>query len=737
MNINTPSKLYPATLDMTNCDKEPIHIIEKIQNHGVLIACQIKDKVVSRVSENSLLLFHENPEKILGGSINDLIKKEIITDIWGQLKKKIIAYREVVINNKNVTIIAHQSSEEYILELEINTITLDALAYQIRLTEIISEINTTNNLKEKCDSAVRLIKEHLAYDRVMIYQFDEAWNGSVIAEKREDHLESWLGLQYPATDIPQQARKLFLKQGVRIINDVTSKPENILSLKKASCNIPLDLSNSELRAVSPIHIEYLNNMNVGATLTAAIVYNDILWGLIACHHYSPKYINYYQRLSCKFLSQILATSIQLNNTDRILEKVKKSSFIRNKLIDQINSKNSIIEGLSNYKYKINDLIDATGAVIYIDNTIVTLGNCPSEDNILDLIQNIRKLTNDHLYHTTNLMSDYPAATSYKEIVSGVLCLFISKTNDDALLWFKPEVIQIVHWAGNPDKVTTNSDTQRISPRKSFEKWTVKQKGNSKVWKDYEISTAVELHKNILNIIVEKYEEVKALNDKLKEAYQELESFSYSVSHDLRAPLRGIDGFANIIKEEYYESLDDFGKSSIQTIISSVDKMNMLIDDILQYSGLGRKPIQSRNFSIKKMIDELLTTLQPIYPKVNVNLDNNIPDIYGDRSVILLLIKNLLENAMKYSSKAKKPLVTIGFTKHHTYFVKDNGIGFDIKHQDKIFGVFNRLVNEEYQGSGIGLAIAKRVVEKHNGKIWAKSKIGHGSTFYFKLKKNEN
>ncbi len=734
---NSPSKLYPTSLDLTNCDKEPIHIIGKIQNHGVLIACRIDDKVVSRVSENSLFIFDKSPEKILESNINQVITEDVLTDILVQFQKKTTAYKEAVINNKNVTIIAHQSNQEYILEFEINTITLDPLAYQIRLSEIVSEINSISNLEERCDQAALLIKEYFEYDRVMIYQFDDKWNGSIIAEQREQHLESWLGLQYPASDIPQQARKLFLKQGVRIINDVSSKPENILSLQKDADTNLLDLSKSELRAVSPIHIEYLSNMNVGATLTAAIVYNDTLWGLIACHHYSPKYINYYQRLSCKFLTQILATSIQLSNTDTILEKVQKSSFIRNKLIDQINVKKNIIEGLSNYDYKINDLVDATGAVVSIDNEMVTMGNCPSKENILNLIRHIRKLTNDDLYHTTNLVNDYPGSAAYKDIASGVLCLFISKTKDDALLWFKPEIIQTVHWAGNPDKRTFVDENQRISPRKSFEKWTTQQIGTSKIWRDHEISAAVELHKNILNIIIEKYEEVKNLNDKLKIAYDELESFSYSVSHDLRAPLRGIDGFAHIIKEEYYESLDDFAKSSIQTIISSVDKMNLLIDDILEYSGLGRKPMQSRTFSMIKVIEELLVTLQPIYPKVKVEPNTELPDIYGDRSIIILLIKNLLENAMKYSSKEMAPLVEIGCKDNHTYFVKDNGIGFDMKHQGKIFGVFNRLVNQEYKGSGIGLAIAKRVVEKHKGKIWVESKIGEGSIFYFKLATNEN
>ena len=731
IRISQPSKLYPTAVNLTNCDREPIHIIGKIQNHGCLIACNIENKIVTFASDNTPLLFDHDTASILGDSIYNVLDESLIGGLFEQLQKKSLAYKEISLKQQSITVIAHRSNDQFVLEFELNSVDFNHLRYQMKLVETTSEINNANEILDKCNAAASLIKKHLGYDRVMVYKFDADWNGEVIAEKRESHLSSWLGLCFPASDIPQQARQLFLKQGARIINDVDSPVIPVLSSKIAS-NKPLDLSRSELRAVSPIHLEYLNNMKVSATLTVAVVHDNLLWGLIACHHYSPKYINFYQRLSTKFLAQILATNIHLHNTDDVLEQIKKSSLIRSHLIEQINNEKDISKGLSEFEFTINDLTHSSGAAIYFNNEVTTVGDCPSDEAIIELIKKIRTLTDTQLYHTHCLKNDFEEGATYKSVASGVLCLFIFNHNNDAILWFKPEVLTTKNWAGNPNKSASENRGESLSPRTSFEKWSIQQESNSTPWEDHEISAGVSLQKNIQDIVMANYDEIKKLNEKLKMAYEELESFSYSISHDLRAPLRGIDGFAYILKEDYYDLLDDFGRSAVDTILSSTTKMNLLIDDILEYSSLGKNEISYGRYSVSKLVHEVLPELILTYNNVQVTVEDNIPDILCDRTIVLLLIKNLLENAMKYSAKVDEPNVMIGYSGNGTYFVKDNGIGFNIKHQEKIFGVFERLVNDDYPGSGIGLAIAKRVVNKHQGKIWVESKKNYGSTFFFRL-----
>ena len=729
---NSPSKLYSSKITLTNCDKEPIHILGKIQNHGVLLAFDKQKKLLTWCSNNVTLLFNKTPEEILNKNINTIVSLEVIKFLTDSLEKKSVAYKETVINNRSVTIIAHKSDLDYIFDFEFNDLKQDVLKQQLQLTEIVSEINTISDLTERCDFVTSSIKNYLHYDRVMMYQFDASWNGKVISEKKENHLESWLGLQYPASDIPQQARKLFLKQGARIIQNVNSTPVDLVGFSPNNTNEPLDLSNSELRSVSPIHIEYLQNMKVGATLTIAIVHEGILWGLIACHHYSPKYVSYLQRLSCSFLAQMFATRTALDSSEGLIEKIKKNSKIRSTLINQINDEKDLLKGLTGKTYSINNLTASSGAAICIDEKITRIGKCPSKREILKLIKNIKATSSRDIYYTDHLMGSFKESETYKNTASGVLCVFISKSKNDALIWFKPEIITTVNWAGAPAEKNTE---KALSPRKSFKKWSIEQLGKSETWQDDEISAVISLQKSIHDITLKKYDEVKKLNAKLKMAYEELETFSYSVSHDLRAPLRGIDGFANILKEDYYDSLDEFGKSSIGTIIASVNKMNSLIDDILEYSKLGQKPIKYSNFSIEDTIHEILPDLKRLYPNTKINIQENLPHILGDQAIVTIFLKNLLENAMKYSSKKKEPQINIGYQDNGTYYIRDNGIGFEMKHKDKIFGVFDRLVNTEYPGSGIGLAIAKRIINKHGGKIWAESKINNGSTFYFNFARN--
>jgi len=730
MTNGSSSKRYPKSVDLTNYAKEPIHTISKVQNHGVLLACSVEDKLVKYASDNTALLFDVDASAILNHSIYTVIGEEVIGELFEHLLRRSMAYKEITLNKQSITILAHKSNGCYVLEFEVNTITLNPFTYQMRLAETASEINNMRDVIEKCDCAASLIKKYLGYDRVMVFQFDAEWNRDVIAEEKRDDLESWLGLRFPASIISEQARQLFLKEGIRIVNDVASETVSIIQSEQTDCT-PLDLSRSKLRAMPPARIEYLAGIGVSSALVVAIVHDNILWGLISCFHYTPKYSNFYQRLGSLLLAQILSSSIHLNNIDEVLEELKKNAFIRSNLIDQINLEKDIAKGLSESEYTINDLTDSHGAAIYIDKKITTVGNCPTNSEIVRLIEKIKTLTDTQIYHTHCLVNDFDEANAYKKVASGVLCLFISYNKNDAILWFKPEIVKTVSWAGNPDKVMA-PDNKEQSPRESFEKWSVQQKNTSQPWEDYEISEGVNLQKSIQDIIIANYDEVKKLNDQLKMAYEELESFSYSISHDLRAPLRGIDGFAHILKEDYYDNLDGFGKSSVDTIISSITKMNLLIDDILEYSGLGRTNIKFRKFPISDLIQELLPDLRLIYSNVEVVIEDNLPDMLGDRTIVLLLVKNLLENAMKYSSKVAKPEVTIGCTENNTFFVKDNGIGFDMKHQNKIFGVFDRLVNDEYPGSGIGLAIAKRVVDKHNGKIWVESQKKLGSTFYFRL-----
>ena len=727
-------------IKITNCEKEPIHIIGRSQAHGVILVCNPISLEITQCTENAEQLFGLSVNHLLGQNLAILISSEKVSQITEKLDRgKNLLPDEEVINNSKFLIIPHLSQANLILDFEFAGIDLPSSINQNLLPSILSEIENTQTIPEMCKLAVSQIKNLFEYDRVMMYKFDDNWNGEVIAEIKEDHLESWLGLHYPARDIPKQAREIFLKQGVRIIGDVNFIPSKLIPEISPINNKPLDISRSELRSVSPIHIEYLQNMGVGASLTAAIILDGELWGLLACHHYSPKFINYYQRQTCKFITQVFSNSLSVKTTKTFLHHMEASEEVRKKLVLQMESISNIKDSLLNFSPKFTDIIECSGGAFYQEGKLKLVGITPQKEDIMDLLQNFIFKKDEEVFYTKNLGAHYVKAKTYTKFVSGLLSLRLKDAKNSFLLWFRPEISETVTWGGNPEKIGfIKEGVEYLSPRKSFEKWTQQNAGISKQWENYDLQAVAALQESITYIIVKKQrDEILDLNDQLIVANQELQTFNYSISHDLRAPLRGIEGYARILRDHHLEGLDDYSKKAINTIVSSAEDMDRLIEDILSYSSVGKTNLNREILSIEKMIEDILLkqNMAKHFPNTSIILASEFPKIDADRRLISQLLNNLIGNAFKYSSKSLKPLVEIGYLKkenENVYFVRDNGIGIDPNLKHKIFDVFSRLVGDEYEGSGIGLAIAKKVVDIHQGELWLESNLNKGSTFFFSI-----
>ena len=218
---------------------------------------------------------------------------------------------------------------------------------------------------------------------------------------------------------------------------------------------------------------------------------------------------------------------------------------------------------------------------------------------------------------------------------------------------------------------------------------------------------------------------------------ELEAFSYSVSHDLRAPLRGIIGFSSILEEDYGNVLDDEGKRITSVIKSNTIKMGRLIDDLLAFSRMGRQEILKTNIDTRKMVEEVIEELTPKVKAKYIHWTiHSLPKVNGDMNTIRQVWINLISNAIKYSGDKEKQCIEIGFAdqgRQFVFYVKDNGVGFDEKYKDKLFKVFQRLHSaEEFEGTGVGLALVEKIISKHGGKVWAEGKKNEGACFYFSL-----
>ena len=353
--------------------------------------------------------------------------------------------------------------------------------------------------------------------------------------------------------------------------------------------------------------------------------------------------------------------------------------------------------------------------------------------MLKIVANVNQ-REGNIYHSSTYFEELPEAAGFTYAPAGVMAARLSREPAEYLLWFRPEKVQTVNWGGRPEERKIVEDGRvKLHPAISFAKWTEEQRGNSDPWLQHQIDAVAGLRNDIKEVILQRFQEIRRTNEQLVSAYEELESFSYTVSHDLRAPLRSIKSYAEILEEDYSETLDDFGRSALDTIVTNVGRMNEFINDILEFSRLGRSNLRMDTNSLDQLLDNVWRDVTAAYgEKVTLRVDNQHDLLPGDRRMLHQVILNLIGNSVKYARPVPDAYVAVASKLTEAGIqldISDNGIGFDMKHADRIFGVFNRLVSEDdYEGTGVGLAVVQRIVEKHGGTITVSSELNRGTCF---------
>ena len=735
-------------VDLTNCDKEPIHIPGKIQSHGFLVAVNSQTQIVNYISENIAPFITEAPKNFLGKPIDELEKSLPISVLQLKLGQVLLMgstnqYFESInpfsleLNGKPYNLIVSVSGDNKILEFETVESDLDFDIQKV-IGRSVSEILSGKNLNSLLVNAAHEIKKIILYDRVMIYRFGEDGHGEVVAEVKNDDLEPFFGLHYPASDIPKQARELYKINLTRIIADVNSESSGIITNETES--VPLDLTHSALRAVSPIHIQYLKNMGVYSSFSISLIAHGELWGLIACHNYSPRFINFKARDASKLIGQILSSALEFRQDEENIEKAAKLNAAASELAEHIEKENYIIDALTRHSTTVQDITTAKGAVIVFDNNITTIGITPSLEQINDIVKWLKVNMQDSVYYTHRFPEIFFPAKEYSHVASGILACILSKELSEIIIWFKPEQLETIHWAGNPDKAVEDigNGIMQLSPRKSFESWTQIVKNTSEKWAGEEISAVIKVREQVIYAINRKANDIRLLNERLSLAYEELDTFSFTISHDLRTPLSSIKSYAELLLTSN-KSIDDNAKKILTRIIVGTDKMNFLIKEILNYSRVGRVDIEFSPIKMDRMLNEIqrevISALNP--PNLEFEIGET-PDIAGDSVMITQVFTNLINNAVKYSSRSNPSKVKVAGVENGDeviYSVSDNGVGIDVNYYSRVFELFKRMDNvKDFEGTGVGLAIVKRIVEKHEARIWFESTLGSGTIFYISFKK---
>ncbi|QHT70304.1 GAF domain-containing protein [Rhodocytophaga rosea] len=498
--------------DSEFCGSIPLHLVNLIQPHGILLVTDKALQTIVQVSENSQQLLGVPADKILNQPLASYIEQSSIDEIIGkastwQVKERIPLHLSIITPTGNIDSSATLFLKEAYAMIEIEMQPQEERAgnflelYQ-EVKYIMSALKEADNSTELGQIAVTEIKRLSGFDRVMLYQFDKDWNGTVIAEAREADMEPYLHLHFPASDVPKQARDLYLNTPYRLIPDRNFAPSRLIPVLNPVTKAFTDLSECTLRSVPPVHVEYLKNMNVTASMSTPVIIHSQLWGLISCHHKTPKFPLYEIRAAFELISNVIATQIMAGEKEMYLRNKSRADRIHARLLEKMYASKNFLEGFFSKSPNLLDLLEADGIAVMYDGELKTSGKTPASDQIKQIISWLQIQRVEKVFATDTLPRLFAGSAEYASKGSGLLVIPISFRKGNFILGFRPEVIQTVEWGGNPnERIQFDPDGSTYHPRNSFATWQETVKHTSASWTADVLETAENLRTSVLERIL--------------------------------------------------------------------------------------------------------------------------------------------------------------------------------------------------------------------------------------------
>ncbi|WP_040489250.1 HWE histidine kinase domain-containing protein [Fulvimarina pelagi] len=555
------AKEDPTTfsVDLTNCDREPIHLLGAVQDFGFLVAVSF-DWLIQRVSANIESFTGRSVDDLLGAPLNTLLGDNVIHLIRSRLQMlssedgtEHVFGIDFLSNGRKFDVSLHVSGSSIVIEAEPSdthqTVTPGALVRSMS-----GRLQRTPSTRDLFEESVRQLRSVTGFDRVMLYRFNTDGAGTVVAEALRTGLESFRGLNYPAADIPTQARALYVRNRVRTIADVRAEPVPVEPALDPSGE-PLDLSMSTLRSVSPIHIEYLQNMGVDASYSISIVIDGKLWGLFALHHYKPRRLSMEMRNATELFGLMISLMIEgkLAREQRAAEE--KARELHDRFVGKLMSLTPSVSDLSNFAGDLRDIIPSDGFAVWADGLVKSYGKTPPDDAMPALARFLNRAAASRVYSSDELGAVYPPAKEFEQDAAGLLAIPISRSPRDYIMFFRQELVQTVNWAGNPQdkKMGYGPNGPRLTPRKSFEAWQETVRGKSRSWTDAEKKASEALRISILEVLVKFTEETSRQQAQSQQAQELLIA---ELNHRVRNILALIRALV-IQSKATATSIDDF------------------------------------------------------------------------------------------------------------------------------------------------------------------------------------
>ncbi|SFO82709.1 HWE histidine kinase domain-containing protein [Qipengyuania nanhaisediminis] len=625
-------------VDLTNCDREPIHQLGRIQSFGALVAVNT-DWLVSQRSTNLEKMLGLDEEIEIGSRLSNVLAGPAVDQLRSAVSGLIdddqierLFGLDLRGDGTLFDCALHCSGPYSIIEIERHK--QGDISRQLGLLRpAMQRLEKLTDLDTLLEEAARQVRTTLHMDRVMIYRFHGDLSGEVVAESARGDLEKFHGLRYPKSDIPAQARELYVRNRFRIISDVNDEPVAIEPGITAE-GAPLDLSMSTLRAVSPIHIEYLRNMGVEASLSISIVIGGKLWGLFACHHYSPKFLPYSQRTAAELYSEIVSLLIERALNKKHSKLRDRGREVHDRLMRDIVAGQSLLQSLPTLDPVIGQIIPHDGISIFVDDIYKLNGKGPNEEEFRALVKSLNAAATSRVLAVDELPARFPRAERFSDRAVGALIIPVSRSPRDYLVLWRSSLDQVVTWAGNPDKpVEMGPNGARLTPRKSFEAWQETVEGKSSPWTDGELQMADQLRVSLLEIILRLTD--KDLEERRKaQAHQEL--LIAELNHRVRNILNLIRGLINQSRGDARD-IETF----TEIVGGRVSALALAHDNITKGNWSSAPLGELIDSEAKAYLAGKTDRLRVTGPEAQVN-----PEAY---TVLALVIHEMFTNSAKYGS----------------------------------------------------------------------------------------
>jgi light-regulated signal transduction histidine kinase (bacteriophytochrome) len=750
---------------LANCDSEPVQTPGCIQSHGALLVLRLDDLRILQASENTLEHLGEEAAQLLGqpagrvigrageARLRELLQSETL-DGGGAFAFTLPARADKVA----LDVCMHTSDEVAVLEFEATgrAESHPEDDFFMLVKAAVDRLQSPSGVRAFCQQVTEEVRAITGLDRVMAYRFHADQHGEVIAESKSETLAPWLGLHYPASDIPQPAREIYKRLWIRPVPNAAGPLVELLPLTNPDTGRPLDMTHCALRGASVMYTEYLANMGAAASLTMPILRDGELWGLIACQHNTPTQFPYQIRAACELLAQV--TSLQLKSAEYAeqlayrlkMEEVHQQLVVRS-------AREGDLLALTAYQPSLLDAIDASGAALYHLDRWWCVGSVPEVAKLEELAgwlfrQPEFESSAGAVYATDALALAFPGAAGLEDIASGLLATVFSRQRRGLLVWFRPQTMRTIHWAGDPNQTPhiPGPHGARLRPRVSFETFIESVRGRSLPWLGIEISAARNLRVLLLELIIARSESLADLNAHLTRRNEELDAFAYVASHDLKEPLRGIHRYAHQLLESDGTNQPE-NRQRVENLMSLALRMDSLLDSLLHFSRVGRVELEVQRADLNSVLQDAIEMVGARRPDSHctIAIPRRLPHVRCDSIRVSEIYSNLLSNAIKYrrDSEARIEVGFIASTElaqrpdapdqavgHVIFYVRDEGIGIERRHWAQVFRLFKRLHGRDEYGGGVGagLTIVQKLVERHGGCVWLDSSIGVGTTFYFTL-----